>query len=148
MNQRIIFPNNPLFFLQFIIFPLIIYFICHQVGWTLDWIVEKLGAVRIAIIVFSYFIFVIGMVLSSLLVITDEYIRGPGNITNLFPVRLPLVDSECFLENRRTGKISCECLIIRNKYQPGEICLPCLYFSYELFDQIVNLVRRINEQAK
>ena len=146
MNQRLVIPNNPIFFLQFIIFPLIIGFICHKVGVTVNNIVETLGTVRIMIIIFTYILFVIGMVLSSILTITDDFISGPGTALNLFPVKLPLIDSECAFENRRTGRITCECLIIRNKYKRGEICLPNLYFTYDLFDEIINLIRVVNEQ--
>ena len=146
MNRKLVFPNNPIFFLQFIIFPIIILFICHKVGLTLDGVIQGLGPIRILIIIFAYFLFVIGMVLSSIVIISDEYISGPGTMVNLFPVKHPLIDSECSFEDRRTGKFTCECLIIRNKNKRGEICLPNVYFTYDLFDEIINLIRRTNEQ--
>lgn len=146
MNQKTVFPNNPLFFLQFIIFPLIIIFICHKVGLTVGSIIQNLGAIRILILIFAYFLFVAGMVFSSLVVISDEHISGPGTIFNLFPVKHSLIGSECSLEDRRTGRFTCECLIIRNKNKSGEICLPNVYFTYDLFDEITNLIRQVNGQ--
>ncbi len=148
MNKRLIIPNNPIFFLQFIIFPLIIGFICHSVGVTVNNTVQTLGTIRIMIIIFTYILFVVGMVLSSVLIITDDFVAGPGTALNLFPVKLPLIDSECTFEDRRTGRIVCECLIIRNKYKEGEICLPNLYFTYDLFDEITNLIKLVNEQRQ
>ena len=103
-----------------------------------------MGSIRVIIIIFAYFLFIIGMVFSAIVVITDEYVSGPGNALNLFPVKLPLVGSECSFEDRRTGKFRCECLIIRNAYK--EICLPNVYFTYELFDEIINLIQKINER--
>ena len=143
-----VFPNNPIFFLQFIIFPLIIFFICYQVGLTVDKLVQFLGIPRIAIILFAYFLFMVGMVRTSMLVISDEHISGPGTEINLFPVKLPLIDSECSFEDRRTGKFRCRCLVIKNKYKKGEICLPSVYFTSELFDMIINLIRDTNEQRQ
>lgn len=114
----------------------------------MDLIVKYLGAIKVLIIIFAYFLFVAGMVASSMLVITDEHISGPGTALNLFPVKLPLAGSECTFEDRRTGKFRCEYLIIRNNYKNGEICLPNVYFTYELFDEIINLISEVNEQRQ
>lgn len=145
MDKKVVFPNHPLFFLQFIIFPLVIFFILYQLGWTIEVIVRNLGILKIGIIVFAYFLFVAGMVISSILVITDKHISGPGTIVNLFPVKLPLEGSEYSFEIRRTGRLRCECLVIRNKYKNGEICLPNVYFTYELFDELINLISHVNK---
>lgn len=145
MDKKVVFPNHPLFFLQFVIFPFIIMLILHQVGWTIEVIVQNLGILKVGIIVFAYFLFVAGIVMSSVLVITDKHISGPGTVVNLFPVKLSLEGSECSFENRRTGKLRCECLVIRNKYKNGEICLPNVYFTYELFDELVDLISHINK---
>lgn len=99
------------------------------------------------IVVVAYILFIIGMILNAIVIISDKYISGPGTIVNFFPVKHPIIGSECTLEFKLTGKFSCECLIIRNKYKRGEICLPNVYFTYDLFDEITNLVRVVNEQG-
>lgn len=147
MNKKIVFPNNPMFFLQFIIFPLILGFIAHKTGITVKSTIELLGINKIMFLIIVYFVFMFVMTLNSILVISDEDISGPGTF-NLLPVKYPLIGSECSLEDRRTGKLTCECLIIRNKYKSGEICLPNLYFTYDLFDEIINLIKMTNEQRQ
>lgn len=148
MNKKIVIPNNPLFFLQFILFPALIAFICYKLGFTVDSIVTALGSIRVIILIFAYFLFIIGMFFSAIVIITDEYISGPGNALNLFPVKIPLIGSEYSFEDRKTGKFRCECLIIRNAYKSGEICLPNVYFTYDLFDEIINLIRETNEKKQ
>lgn len=148
MDKKVVFPNHPLFFLQFIVFPFIIMLIFHQIGWTIDVLVKNLGIIGVAIIVFSYFLFVAGMVRASILVITDEHISGPGTFLDLFPVKLPKAGSEYSFESRRTGKFMCECLIIRNKYKKGQICLPNVYFTYELFDELIDLISHVDKRTK
>ena len=148
MNQRLVFPNNPIFFLQFIFLPFLIGYICHKAGITVDSIVQTLGPIRIAIIIAAYFLFVIGIIKSSILIISDDFISGPGTEINLFSVKLPLINSECAFESRSTGRFRCECLIIKNKYKKGEICLPNVYFTYDLFNEIMNLIKIVNEQRQ
>ena len=148
MNKKLVFPNNPIFFLQFIIFPLLIGFICWKIGITFSGVFQTLGPIRIVIIIFAYILFIIGMIRSAILVISDDFISGPGTELNLFPVKLPLIDSDCAFESRSTGRFRCECLIIRNKYKKGEICLPNVYFTYDLFDEITKLIKEVNEQRQ
>ena len=148
MNKKLVFPNNPIFFLQFIIFPLLIGFICWKIGITFSGVFQTLGPIRIVIIIFAYILFIIGMIRSAILVISDDFISGPGTELNLFPVKLPLINSDFAFESRSTGRFRCECLIIRNKYTTGEICLPNVYFTYDLFDEITNLIKEVNEQRQ
>ena len=146
MNKKIIFPNNPLFFLQFVFLPALLAYIAAQLGVTVHSAIETLGILKIMILVIAYIVFIIGMVFNAIVVISEDSISGPGTEANFFPVKHPLIGSECTVEYRRTGKLNCESLIIRHKYNPGEICLPNVYFSYDLFDEITNLIRIANKQ--
>ena len=82
------------------------------------------------------------MVFNAIVIISDDSISGPGTEINLFPVKHPLVGSECTIENRRTGRLYCKCLVIKNKFNKGEICLPNVYFNYDIFDEITNLISK------
>lgn len=146
MDGKIIFPNNPLFFLQFIIFPAVLISIGERMHFTLKGTVELIGATKLTLIIFCYFLLVLGIVLNSLVMVDDLSIRGPAGGFRLFPLTLPFKGAEYSIEKRRTGRLVCNCLIIRNRLIPGTICLPDVYFTKDFFDQIINLIRKANEQ--
>lgn len=148
MNGKIIFPNNPLFFLQFIIFPAVLISIGEKMHFTLKSTVALMGATKLTLIIFCYFLLVLGIVLNSLVMIDDISIRGPAGGFRFFPLTLPFKGAEYSIEKRRTGRLVCDCLIIRNKLVPGTICLPDVYFTKDFFDQIINLIRKTNEEKK
>jgi len=87
MNQKIVFPNNPLFFLQFIIFPGMLAFIASKVGVTVQNTLEVVGVTKVIIVIFSYFVFIVLIVLNSLVTISDEEIIGPSGGLRLFPLK-------------------------------------------------------------
>ena len=93
MNGRIMLPNNPLFFLQFIIFPAILAFIANKVGITVKSTVELLGTTKIVLIIFLYFLLIIGIVLNSLIIIESDNFANEN-----FDERIK------FLEVRKYGK--------------------------------------------
>lgn len=146
MNSRIIFPNNPLFFLQFIFLPAVIIALAQRAHVTLENAVMFLGATKLTLIIFCYFLMVVGIVLNSLVTIDDNSIRGPSGGLSLLPPTILFVGAECSIEKKRTRRLTYDCLIIRNKNK--SICLPSLYFTHDFFDEIINTIRIANEQKR